>query len=157
MCLMSFFPLTNDVVGHLQTSVIWQTSWRERCLSKSFIWTWFHLLQFCVSNQRLSMGEDAVNKPWRPIPAGRLSRSQAKTFRWILLPACLALSLAYGIPLIGFALTIGILLNNEMRLDSHWFTRNVMNAIGYAVFDAGATTLARTGTGCLYISRGYWS
>ena len=42
-------------------------------------------------------------------------------------------------------LMLGILLHNELKLDSHWLTRNVLNAIGYAVFDAGATALARVG------------
>ena len=41
---------------------------------------------------------------------------------------------------------IGILLYNELRLDSHWFTRNVLNAIGYATFDAGAMTVAQAGS-----------
>lgn len=40
---------------------------------------------------------------------------------------------------------IGILLHNELRLDAHWFTRNVLNAIGYATFDAGAMTVANSG------------
>ena len=40
---------------------------------------------------------------------------------------------------------IGILLHNELRLDSHWFTRNVLNAVGYATFDAGAMTVAQAG------------
>lgn len=93
----------------------------------------------------MSPGEDAINKPWRPIPAGRLGLHHATILRWLLLPACLILSFAQGIPAIGAVLAMGILLHNEFRLDSHWFTRNALNAIGYAVFDAGATSVARTG------------
>lgn len=111
----------------------------------SFFWIWLHLLQFCVSNQYLSPHEDALNKPWRPIPARRITVEDATTLRWLLLPICLALSAAHRVLPIGATLTVGIFMHNEMRLDSHWFTRNVLNAIGYAVFDAGATVIARTG------------
>ena len=114
--------------------------------ARSALWTWLYLLQFCVSNQSLSPDEDALNKPWRPIPAGRISVRQATTLRWTLLPLCLFLSFAYGILAVGAVLMIGILLHNELRLDSHWFTRNVLNAIGYATFDAGAMTVAQAGS-----------
>ena len=113
--------------------------------ARTALWTWLHLLQFCVSNQSLSPDEDALNKPWRPIPAGRISVRQATTLRWTLLPLCLFLSFAFGISAVGVVLMIGILLHNELRLDSHWFTRNVLNAVGYATFDAGAMTVAQAG------------
>ncbi|EJF57469.1 hypothetical protein DICSQDRAFT_69381 [Dichomitus squalens LYAD-421 SS1] len=113
--------------------------------TRSALWTWLHLLQFCVSNQSLSPDEDAQNKPWRPIPAGRLPVRQATRLRWALLPLCLFLSFSFGIPAVGAVLMVGILLHNELKLDSHWFTRNVLNAIGYATFDAGAMTVAQAG------------
>ncbi|KZV67417.1 hypothetical protein PENSPDRAFT_654071 [Peniophora sp. CONT] len=112
--------------------------------ARSFIWIWLHLLQFCVSNQHLSPHEDALNKPWRPIPGRRITIRHATILRWLLLPICLAFSAAHRVFPIGVTLAVGIFLHNEMRLDSHWFTRNVLNAIGYAVFDAGATVIART-------------
>ncbi|RPD60601.1 hypothetical protein L226DRAFT_545112 [Lentinus tigrinus ALCF2SS1-7] len=114
--------------------------------AKAFIWTWLYLLQFCVSNQSLSPGEDLINKPWRPIPAGRVSIGNARLLRWILLPLCLLFSYTSGVFPVGVILALGIFLHNEMRLDSHWFTRNVLNAIGYAVFDAGATSITQSGS-----------
>lgn len=99
-----------------------------------------------MSNQSLSPDEDAQNKPWRPIPSQRLTVHQAIFLRWTLLPLCLALSIANGVSALGTVLMIGILLHNELRLDAHWFTRNVLNAIGYATFDAGAMTIAHSGT-----------
>ncbi|OBZ67680.1 hypothetical protein A0H81_12354 [Grifola frondosa] len=111
---------------------------------RAFIWTWLHLLQFCISNQSLSLDEDRKNKPWRPLPSRRTSVSYAFTLRWLLVPVCLALSIAYGVTAAGFIFTISIILHNELKLDSHWFTRNTLNALGYAVFDAGATAIIRT-------------
>ncbi|KZT02795.1 uncharacterized protein LAESUDRAFT_684635 [Laetiporus sulphureus 93-53] len=112
-----------------------------RLMHASF-WVWLHLLQFCVSNQSLSPDEDRLNKPWRPIPSGRFSVSQTKMLRWLLLPACLTLSMIHDISSIGTIFAIGVILHNECLLDSHWFTRNALNALGYAVFDAGATCIA---------------
>ncbi|OBZ71564.1 hypothetical protein A0H81_08916, partial [Grifola frondosa] len=101
------------------------------------IWVWFNLLQFCVSNQSLSPAEDAANKPWRPIPAHRITVTTARRLRWMLLFVCILLSIA--IP--GIALAIGIWANNELCLDSHWVTRNICNALGYAAFNSGATNI----------------
>ncbi|KAI0065532.1 hypothetical protein BV25DRAFT_1798511, partial [Artomyces pyxidatus] len=58
-------------------------------------WTWLHLLQFCVSNQSANPEEDALNKPWRPIPSRRISVSATHVLRWVLLPICFALSILF--------------------------------------------------------------
>ena len=109
------------------------------------LWTWLFLLQFCISNQSLSIDEDSRNKPWRPIPSRRITIFHSLILRRTLLPVCIVISALNNIAAVGIVLTLGILLHNELRLDSHWFTRNVLNALGYAVFDAGATAIARAG------------
>ncbi|KAJ6571509.1 hypothetical protein B0H19DRAFT_1064587 [Mycena capillaripes] len=90
------------------------------------IWTYVNLLQCCVANQRKPSGiaEDAGNKPWRPIPAGLISCAEATILRWVLLPICLIISWAYGVADVGIALA-------------------VLNAVAYAIFDSGATFIAR--------------
>ncbi|KAI0794769.1 UbiA prenyltransferase family [Fomes fomentarius] len=113
-----------------------------RAFAQSVCWTWLYLLQFCLSNQSLSPDEDERNKPWRPLPSRRISIRHALIIRWTLLPLCIVLSVFHNITAVGLILTLGILLHNELRLDAHWFTRNVLNALGYAVFDAGATAIA---------------
>lgn len=42
-------------------------------------WLWLMILQFCLQNQRHtnSIEEDAINKPWRPIPSGRIAQHNA--------------------------------------------------------------------------------
>ncbi|KAI0336193.1 hypothetical protein GY45DRAFT_1358085 [Cubamyces sp. BRFM 1775] len=106
------------------------------------LWIWLHLLQFCLSNQCLSPKEDATNKPWRPIPAGRISVTAATWLRWALLPTCLMLSAHYGVVMASIALALGTLAHNEFGMDSRWLPRNVCNAVGYAAFNAGATYAA---------------
>ena len=108
-------------------------------------WVWLYLLQFCVSNQSISPDEDALNKPWRPIPSGRITVSDSRWLRWMLLFACLILSFHHNVIGPAVALTLGIWINNELRLDNHWLTRGICNALGYASFNAGATAMACVG------------
>jgi hypothetical protein len=35
------------------------------------------------------------------------------------------------------------LLHNEIGMDSHWLSRGILNAAGYATFDFGANLVAR--------------
>ncbi|KAI0054327.1 hypothetical protein BV25DRAFT_1817197, partial [Artomyces pyxidatus] len=95
-------------------------------------WTWLHLLQFCVSNQSANPEEDALNKPWRPIPSRRISVSATHVLRWVLLPICFALSILLRVPLHGVAFAVAIFVHNDLRLDRHWLLRTVCNAWGYA-------------------------
>ncbi|EIM84467.1 uncharacterized protein STEHIDRAFT_159138 [Stereum hirsutum FP-91666 SS1] len=108
----------------------------------TMMWIWLNILQFCVSNQSINPEEDASNKPWRPIPSQRTSVCSARILRWILLPMCLTLSVYLNVLGEGLALAIIFLAHNEHNLGSHWILRNVCNAIGYAAFNAGATSIA---------------
>ena len=106
------------------------------------LWTWLHLLQFCVSNQSLDPDEDARNKPWRPIPSGIVSVVSARILRWILLPLCLSLSIFLEAHWQGISLAIAFIAHNELHLHSHWLMRNACNSWGYASFNAGASAIA---------------
>lgn len=117
-------------------------------MAQAVLWTWLHLLQCCVSNQIYSIPEDKDNKPWRPLPAGRITVQRAKYLRWTLLVICFALSGHYGVFEAGAVFTVATLLYNEGGLDSHWETRNLLNALAYAAFDTGASSVARLGMSC---------
>ncbi|KAK0477956.1 hypothetical protein IW261DRAFT_1338127 [Armillaria novae-zelandiae] len=110
-------------------------------VARASIWAYLHLLQFCVSNQLMGEAEDSLNKPWRPIAAGRISRSKAKVLRWALAVACLFLSYQFCVVRLSVMLTIGILISNELGFDAHWFGKNLTNALGYYSFQAGACTI----------------
>jgi 4-hydroxybenzoate polyprenyltransferase len=98
-----------------------------------------------VSNQSLSPDEDKANKPWRPIPSGRVTVSQARIFRWMLVPIGLVISGIYGIPLAGLLVMLEILLMNEVNLTSHWIGRNITNSFAYSTLDFAATFIANNG------------
>lgn len=122
-------------------------------LLHTIFWVWLHLLQFCVSNQTASPEEDTLNKPWRPIPSGRLSVQAAVRSRWLLAPLCVIASKVYGVSIVGGLLTICIVLHNELGFHSHWFSRNLLNALAYSLFDVGAACVASQDRDPIFISR----
>jgi 4-hydroxybenzoate polyprenyltransferase len=88
-----------------------------------------------------------MNKPYRPLPNGRITVRQARTLRWIMIPLCLLLSAAYGprTLLTSFGIALFILAYNECGgARAHWSVRNGLNAVGYALAEAGATLVTCT-------------
>ncbi|KAF9060126.1 hypothetical protein BDP27DRAFT_1394455 [Rhodocollybia butyracea] len=106
-------------------------------------WIWLHLLHFDVSNQYLNPEEDATNKSDRPLPSKRISLLTAVWLRWLLVPGCLGLSMLYSVETLyatGIALISLTFIYNEAGCHgSHWAIRNLVNAAGFASFEAGAT------------------
>jgi len=105
-------------------------------------WTWLFLLQFCAANQMYSQEEDAINKPYRPIPSGLISVQGTVVLRWILIPMCLALSLQYDVLYAGISLTVAFLIYNELHADNAWYTKNFLNAVGLVSWNVGAAKIA---------------
>ena len=108
-------------------------------------WTWLHLLQFCIANQVHSIDEDAQNKPFRPLPSRRITATHALILRWLLVPICLAYSALYSGHVLYASVSMLILTicYNELHGDAnHWLVRNILNALGTASFEWGATLLA---------------
>jgi 4-hydroxybenzoate polyprenyltransferase len=104
-------------------------------------WIWLHLLQANVSNQCHSGDEDSVDKPWRPIPSGRVTRQHATWLRWLLLPACLYLSISYGygVAFASAALSLVEFVHDDLRLSGHPVFKNACNVGGYVTFELGAS------------------
>ncbi|KAJ7437437.1 UbiA prenyltransferase family-domain-containing protein [Mycena galericulata] len=109
------------------------------------LWVWLYLLQFCAANQMLSGEEDKINKPYRPIPAELISVHHTKVIRWILVPVCLALSWFYDVVYPGLSLTAAFVVYNELGLDSFFYTKNFLNAIGIVSWNVGAAKITRAG------------
>lgn len=109
-------------------------------------WIWIHLLMFDVSNQTQDPEEDLHNKPYRPLPSGRITLAHAIALRWLLVPVCWAVSMTYS-PFVlkaSVALTFFTFLYNELRGNGHFVMRNLLNALGTGCFELGATLVAGT-------------
>ncbi|KAJ7577363.1 hypothetical protein C8J56DRAFT_798699 [Mycena floridula] len=110
------------------------------------VWVWLYLLQFCAANQMNGAEEDAQNKPYRPIPAGLISIETTRALRWALVPVCLWLSWIFRVIYPGICLSLAFIIYNELGLDSYWYTKNILNAIGIVSWNVGAAKISASGT-----------
>ncbi|KAI0763940.1 UbiA prenyltransferase family-domain-containing protein [Trametes elegans] len=106
-------------------------------------WLWIHQLTCNVSNQARSCAEDAANKPWRPLPSGRISESQAIRLRWLTVALSLSLSAAYDADLLLITSVFITLtyLYDELGLAGHWLGKSFCNIGAYVTLEIGTTKL----------------
>ncbi|KAK0120342.1 hypothetical protein ONS95_011747 [Cadophora gregata] len=119
-------------------------------LLKSIIWTWLNLWIFNLSNQRLpnSILEDSINKPWRAIPSGRLSASQARLLLLLSIPLVLLSTLYLGGTKESLFLMVLTWIYNDLGAAEECFLiRHINNALGFTTFGAGAAQVACYGSG----------
>ncbi|KAI4168865.1 MAG: hypothetical protein LQ343_006078 [Gyalolechia ehrenbergii] len=109
------------------------------------LWLWVNLLVFNVSNQRRpeAISEDAINKPWRPLPAGRLQRSHANCLLVVLHPVAAVISYSVGALFPCIAFQILTFTYNDLKAGENWKLRNVVNAGGFISFLTGALLVVR--------------
>ncbi|KAI6712300.1 ubiA prenyltransferase [Diplocarpon mali] len=114
-------------------------------LLRSVAWTWMNLWVFNLSNQRLpsSVVEDAVNKPWRAIPAGRLTCEEARQLLLLSIPAVALASAALGGSRESLLLMVLTWVYNDLgAAEGHFALRHASNALGFTTFGAGAAAVA---------------
>ncbi|KAL6882981.1 UbiA prenyltransferase family domain-containing protein [Trichoderma longibrachiatum] len=104
-------------------------------------WIWLNLLVEDIANQRLegAIVEDAVNKPWRPLPSRRLTPEQARDWLIISIIAAVGLSALFGGYSASITLMVFIWMYNDLEGSSSgiWI-RNALNAGGLMCFSWGA-------------------
>ncbi|KAI0644107.1 hypothetical protein C8Q79DRAFT_129844 [Trametes meyenii] len=113
-------------------------------LVNGMVWLWLHQLLCNVSNQSRSEAEDAVNKPWRPIPSGRIGAGPAVALRWLLVAACVSYSAARHGPDVALAsvtLSVTTFVYDELGLSAHHIGKSACNIGGYTALEVGATKL----------------
>ncbi|KAI6026716.1 hypothetical protein PISMIDRAFT_9022 [Pisolithus microcarpus 441] len=113
-------------------------------LLDTVLWIWLHLLQFDVANQIKAPDEDKINKPSRPIPAGRITVHDATILRWALVPICLAYSALYSVQLtfVSLSMLLFTAWYNEHDGDKEPLSKNVLTAIMYGCLEMGGTLVA---------------
>ncbi|KAH0831842.1 hypothetical protein J3R83DRAFT_12692 [Lanmaoa asiatica] len=109
-------------------------------------WIWLHLLTCNIANQVKAPDEDKINKPFRPLPSGRITEYHARALRWILVPVCLAVSAAYSTELLYTSLELQILtvLYSELHGDECFLWKNSLTAVMYGCAGVGGVLLAST-------------
>ncbi|KAJ5040864.1 uncharacterized protein L3040_005423 [Drepanopeziza brunnea f. sp. 'multigermtubi'] len=114
-------------------------------LLKAVVWTWVNLWIFNLSNQRLpnSVLEDAINKPWRAIPSGRLTPEEASQILLLSIPAGYLSTLFLGGTTEFLVMMVLTWVYNDLgAAEGHFLLRHVNNALGFTTFGAGAARVA---------------
>ena len=139
--LASSLPSTTSSIPMLISNLI-------RRSPAVIFWTWINLLPFTISNQRQvgAIHEDAINKPWRPLPSGRSSFQQATTLMRIFYVLAYITSFFLG----GSAqclilICLGYWYNDLGGGDTSCIVRNFINACGFLCFASGAADVAASG------------
>ncbi|KAG2073275.1 hypothetical protein BDR04DRAFT_1010891 [Suillus decipiens] len=109
-------------------------------ISRAFCWLWFQLFHFNVSNQSYSADEDVLNKPWRPVPSGRISVKDCRSLRWGLMVFCLSSSYLFclNVAMTSGVYTMFLVMHDDFHLSSHFIFKNLCNAGGYATNELGS-------------------
>ena len=109
------------------------------------LWVWINVLIFDLANQRLphSIVEDSVNKPWRPIPSGRMTACQARRLLLATIPIAILITFYIGGTEEIFVMNTLMYMYNDLGgADENFVVRNVINAAGFICYSAGATRVA---------------
>ncbi|KAF7136823.1 hypothetical protein CNMCM5793_006341 [Aspergillus hiratsukae] len=115
---------------------------------KVLLWNWLNLLIFDLANQRHpeSVIEDTINKPWRPVPSGRMTVAQTRRLLLLSVPFVLIVNYFLGAweeTALLFSLTW--MYNDLGGGDEEFVTRNLIIAIAFSQYNKGAMRVA---SGC---------
>ncbi|MCJ1424508.1 hypothetical protein MMC29_002396 [Sticta canariensis] len=137
-----FSALSGPMLTTNQTPGLWTILSR---LPLVFLWTWVNVLIFDLANQRLtaSVTEDSINKPWRPLPSGRITELQARRLLLAVLPFGFLIACYLG----GMEETVAMMVLSWMYNDlgggeESYLVRNLINAFGFMCYSSGATLVA---------------
>ncbi|KAF9700595.1 hypothetical protein EKO04_001786 [Ascochyta lentis] len=120
------------------------TSIAQRIPQVSF-WLWLVILQFCVQNQRSedSVQEDSVNKPWRPIPSGRMTSEKAEVLLKATHVAACALSYKLNVlPIFLVYICLITAYNDYGGGNKSGIIRNLFCGAGFSCYFSGALSIA---------------
>ncbi|KAL8709872.1 MAG: hypothetical protein Q9220_005488 [cf. Caloplaca sp. 1 TL-2023] len=109
------------------------------------LWVWINLLPFAISNQRqpAAIVEDAINKPWRPMPSHRLTMAQAKRRMLGLYAIAIGISLYVGaLRQCVVLIFLGYWYNDLGGADKNPLIRNLINGCGFVCYTSGAMEVA---------------
>lgn len=107
-------------------------------------WIWLNLLVENISNQRpiAAIVEDTANKPWRPLPAGRLTREEAQDWLMMAIPVAVGTSMTLGAFKPSICLMTLVWMYNDLEgSSSDIWLRNLLNAGGLMCFSWGALSV----------------
>ena len=106
---------------------------------------WSNVLVFDLANQRSpeSIEEDRLNKPWRPLPAGRISQRRTRHLMIIIMPIAILLNYLLSVEKETALIFILTWIYNDLGgSDDSWLIRNLVIAAGFFLHNLGSLKVA---------------
>ncbi|KAK4160558.1 UbiA prenyltransferase family-domain-containing protein [Cladorrhinum sp. PSN259] len=103
-----------------------------------------NLIIFDLANQRTerSVAEDKLNKPWRPIPQGKITPEQTRRLMLAVIPFVLALNYLLGGWNQGLLITVLSWMYNDLGGGDEAFVREMVISVAYGLFNSGSLAVA---------------
>ncbi|KAI0148770.1 UbiA prenyltransferase family [Xylariaceae sp. FL1272] len=128
------------IEGLQQQASVYETIWRY---SLALVFNWLNVLIFDLANQRFpeSIKEDLINKPWRPIPTGKVTAEQTRRLMLGAIPIALLFNYALGVWRQGLFILVLTWLYNDLRGGDE-VVRDLIIAIAYGMFNSASLEIA---------------
>ena len=123
------------------------------------VWTWLNTLLFTFSNQRMpeAVKEDKINKPYRPLAAGRIDGLQTRRLLLVCIPIVFLATLLIGATEETVLLTCLNWMYNELGgSDENYIVRNLILAATYAGYCSGAVRVAIDSEHTVHVTAYEW-
>ncbi|KAI1133443.1 UbiA prenyltransferase family-domain-containing protein [Nemania abortiva] len=104
---------------------------------------WYSVFLFDLSNQRYSesIEEDLINKPWRPIPMGKVTPTEARRSLLVAIPLAILFNYLLGVWRQGFAIMVLTWMYNDIRGGDE-VVRDLIISIAYGMFNSASLEIA---------------
>ncbi|ORY67581.1 UbiA prenyltransferase family-domain-containing protein [Pseudomassariella vexata] len=112
----------------------------------TLFFNWTMTFIFDLSNQRssASVQEDSLNKPWRPIPTGKITAQQTRAVTLAMVPLSLGLCYALGVWNEGNLILVLTWLYNDLR-GGDTLARDLIIAVEFGLFNSASLQIAAGG------------
>ncbi|KAI1336876.1 UbiA prenyltransferase family-domain-containing protein [Xylariaceae sp. FL0016] len=104
---------------------------------------WYSVLIFDLANQRSpeSVQEDVINKPWRPIPTGKATATQARRAMLAVIPLAILLNYLLGVWRQGLFIIVFTYMYNDLKGGDE-VVRDLIISVSYGMFNSASLEVA---------------
>ncbi|KAI0974010.1 UbiA prenyltransferase family-domain-containing protein [Xylaria arbuscula] len=126
--------------GYQQPPTAFEILWR---FPLALAFNWYMVFIFDLSNQRSpeSIQEDLINKPWRPIPTGKVTAAEARRVLLIAIPLVLLFNYMLGVWRQGLFILVLTWMYNDIR-GSDEVVRDLIISVAYGMFNSASLEIA---------------
>ncbi|GAP89492.1 putative digeranylgeranylglyceryl phosphate synthase protein [Rosellinia necatrix] len=138
--VLGAFAASTLTEGFQQPPTALEILWR---FPLALAFNWYSVFVFDLANQRSpeSIQEDRLNKPWRPIPTGKVTATEARRILLATIPLVLLFNYMLGVWRQGFFILILTWMYNDIRGGDE-IVRDLIISVAYGMFNSASLEIA---------------